>query len=228
VGCTTPRPRRGWWGRAEIARSADCAASVSSTMGATESSGGRPAPTKVRRGAVDSRLMTVAIYPGSFDPLTLGHLDVIERGARLFSRLVVAVATNDSKAPLFTADERVAMLRRALDERRIPKVEVTAFDGLIVDFARARGADVLLRGVRTVTDFEYEWQMALMNRDLAPAIETVFLMPSLAYSYVSSRLIKESVRLGADVTHHVPDFVHEALRTRLRERSARGNNGGTA
>jgi pantetheine-phosphate adenylyltransferase len=165
--------------------------------------------------------MEQAIYAGSFDPVTNGHLDVIERGCRLFHRLVVAVATNIGKSPLFTPDERVDMIRRAIDlvaapgDGRFQNVEVCAFDGLVVELARARRIRCLLRGVRTFSDFEVELQMALTNRDLAPEIETVFVMPSLQHSYVSSRLIRETVKLGADVTHLIPAFVQDRLRQRL-------------
>lgn len=161
----------------------------------------------------------IAIFPGTFDPVTNGHLDLIERGARLFDRLIVAVAINDAKTPLFSAEERVAITRSSIAERS-PKTEnvaVESFAGLIVDFARARGAHVLLRGVRNVTDFEYEWQMAHTNHDLAPDIETVLLLPSLGSSYVSSRLIRESVRWGGDVSHLIPAAVQARLRERLAE-----------
>lgn len=158
--------------------------------------------------------MQQAIYAGSFDPVTNGHLDVIERGARLFRSLTVAVANNIEKSPLFTPEERVEMIRTALGGRA-ENVTVRTFDGLVVDLARSLGVPCLLRGVRTYADFEAEMQMALTNRDLAPTIETVFVMPSLQYSYVSSRLMKETVRLGADVSHLIPAFVQDLLRERL-------------
>ncbi len=161
--------------------------------------------------------MGAAIYPGTFDPVTNGHLDVIERGARLFTRLVVAVAWNADKKPIFTAEERVQHLKDACG--RLKNVEITTFKGLIVEFARQQQIACLLRGVRTVTDFEYELQMALTNRDLAPDVETVFVMPSLRYSYVSSRLIRESVELGADVSHLIPAAVQQQLRERLQKPS---------
>ncbi|MCC7170889.1 MAG: pantetheine-phosphate adenylyltransferase [Planctomycetes bacterium] len=157
--------------------------------------------------------MGAAIYPGTFDPVTFGHLDLIERGSRLFSRLVVAVARNFDKRPVFSAEERVQMLRELT--ARIPNVEVDSFDGLIVEYARRRQVPCLLRGLRTISDFEYEFQMALTNRDLAPDVETTFVMPSLKYSYVSSRLIRETVALGADVTHLIPELVQRRLREKL-------------
>lgn len=164
--------------------------------------------------------MGAAIYPGTFDPVTNGHLDVIERGSRLFSRLVVAVAWNADKKPIFTAEERVAHLREMC--RGLKNVEILTFKGLIVEFARQQKIGCLLRGVRTVSDFEYELQMALTNRDLAADVETVFVMPSLRYSYVSSRLIRESVQLGADLSHLIPAAVQEQLRERLMKTAKRG------
>ncbi len=169
--------------------------------------------------------MTDAIYPGSFDPVTNGHLDLIDRGSRLFSRLIVAVARNVDKAPLFSAEERVAMLQEQV-AGRFANVEVTSFAGLIVEYARQRGVHCLLRGLRTIADFEYEFQMALTNRRLAPDIETVFVMPSLRYSYVSARLIRETVLLGADMSHLIPASVQAKLRARLG--TAREGKGGGA
>ncbi|MBL8766049.1 MAG: pantetheine-phosphate adenylyltransferase [Planctomycetes bacterium] len=167
--------------------------------------------------------MGAAIYPGTFDPVTYGHLDLIERGSRLFSQLIVAVARNFDKRPVFTAEERVQMLRELT--ARIPNVEVDSFDGLIVEFARKRQVPCLLRGLRTISDFEYEFQMALTNRDLAPDVETTFVMPSLKYSYVSSRLIRETVALGADVTHLIPELIQRRLREKLNVTEVR--RGGT-
>ncbi|MGD9902267.1 MAG: pantetheine-phosphate adenylyltransferase [Vicinamibacterales bacterium] len=155
----------------------------------------------------------VAVYPGSFDPITNGHVDIIERGARLFDRLVVGVLANEAKTPLFSAAERVQMIRAALAGR--DNVEVDTFDGgLLVDYARRQGASVVIRGLRAVSDFEYEFQMALMNRRLDHDIETVFMMPAEQYTYTSSRLIKEVVRLGGDVRGLVPPLVEERLRER--------------
>lgn len=150
-----------------------------------------------------------AIYPGSFDPPTNGHLDLIERGARLFGRLIVSVLRNSEKAPLFTPGERIAMLREITAP--IANVEVAEFEGLLVDFARQCRAGAVLRGIRAISDYEYELQMALMNRRLAPQLETVFLMSAEAYSYVSSRLIKEVYRLGGSVEGLVPPVVERRL-----------------
>jgi len=162
--------------------------------------------------------MVFAIYPGSFDPVTRGHLDLVERALPLFDKLTVAVAINSSKNATFTPDERVAMLREVLPAD--PRLSVTTFRGLVVDFCRAQGIGAILRGVRTVSDFEYEYQMALTNRHLAPGIETVFVMPSVQYSYVSSSLIREVVRNGGDVGSFLPPPVESRLRERLRPSSS--------
>jgi pantetheine-phosphate adenylyltransferase len=152
----------------------------------------------------------VAIYPGSFDPLTNGHVDIIHRGARLFDRIVIAVLINLEKAPLFTVPERVEIAREAF--RGHANVEVDTFDGLLVDYARKRGAGVIVKGLRAVSDFEFEMQMALMNRRLNPEVETVFMMPTQPYTYVSSRLVKEVVALGGSVHGLVPESVEKRLR----------------
>ena len=152
----------------------------------------------------------VAVYPGSFDPLTNGHVDIILRGARLFDRIIVAILRNAEKHPLFTSDERVEMAAEVF--RDYPNVEVASFDGLLVDYAEQQHASVIVRGLRAVSDFEFELQMALMNRRLGPDIETVFMMPAEQYTYVSSRLIKEVFALGGPVTGLVPDLVEERLR----------------
>ncbi|CAN5828544.1 pantetheine-phosphate adenylyltransferase [soil metagenome] len=152
----------------------------------------------------------VAIYPGSFDPLTNGHVDIIQRGARFFDRIVVGILINLEKAPLFTVPERVDIARTVL--KGSPNVAVDTFDGLLVDYARRIGATVIVRGLRAISDFEYEMQMALMNRRLSPDVETVFMMPAEPYTYVSSRLVKEVVALGGTVTGLVPTLVEERLR----------------
>ena len=153
---------------------------------------------------------TLAIYPGSFDPLTNGHVDIIHRGARLFDRIVVAILLNVEKSPLFTVAERVDIAREVFADN--PKVEVDTFDGLLVDYARRKHAGVIVRGLRAISDFEYEMQMALMNRNLNPNVETVFMMPAEPYTYVSSRLVKEVAALGGSVTNLVPRLVEERLR----------------
>lgn len=152
----------------------------------------------------------VAVYPGSFDPLTNGHVDIILRGARLFDRIVVAILRNAEKSPLFTAEERVDMAREAF--REYPNVDAESFDGLLVDYAHRKQASAIVRGLRAVSDFEYELQMALMNRRLGPEIETVFMMPAEQYTYVSSRLVKEVFALGGPVTGLVPEIVEYRLR----------------
>jgi pantetheine-phosphate adenylyltransferase len=152
----------------------------------------------------------IAIYPGSFDPLTNGHIDIIQRGSRFFDRIVIAVLMNLEKAPLFTVPERVSIAREVFQDR--PNVEVDTFDGLLVDYARRKRATVIVRGLRAVSDFEYEMQMALMNRRLNPDVETVFMMPAEPYTYVSSRLVKEVVALGGTVHGLVPEVVEARLR----------------
>jgi pantetheine-phosphate adenylyltransferase len=153
--------------------------------------------------------MKCAIYPGSFDPVTNGHLDVIGRARKLFDEIVVAVAHNDEKQPLFSLEERLDLLRRALE--KIDNVRIAQFDGLLVEFAAAQQASAVIRGLRAVSDFEFEFQMALMNRKLEDSVETIFLMPKEEYTYLSSRLVKEIARLGGDVSSFVPRAVAEAL-----------------
>ena len=161
--------------------------------------------------------MTTAIYPGSFDPLTFGHLDVVERSARLFDRVVMAIITNPQKSPLFTVEERREIIRDIVTPR-FPNVEVDVFHGLLVDYAQRKSAQVIVRGIRAVTDYEYEFQMALMNRRLEPRIETVFMMPAENYSYLSSRLVKEIAELGGSVEGLVPKSVEERLKERYKRK----------
>ena len=156
----------------------------------------------------------LAVYPGSFDPLTNGHVDIIQRGARLFDRIVVAILVNVGKAPLFSAEERVATAREVFRDH--PSVEVDTFDGLLVDYVRHREANVIVRGLRAISDFEYELQIALMNRRLDSEIETVFMMPAEPYTYVSSRLVKEISALGGSVDGLVPSAVESQLRAKHR------------
>ncbi|HEX6896801.1 MAG TPA: pantetheine-phosphate adenylyltransferase [Bryobacteraceae bacterium] len=155
----------------------------------------------------------VAIYPGSFDPITTGHLDLIQRASVLFDKLIVAILRNDQKQALFSVEERTDMLHEALKD--ISNIEVASFDGLLVSYAAERGATVILRGIRAVSDYEYELQMALMNRRLAPEIETVFLMAGEAHSFISSRLVKEVIRLGGNIRGLVPPSIEGRLRRRL-------------
>ncbi len=158
----------------------------------------------------------IALYPGSFDPITNGHLDLIDRGARLCDRLIITVLRNELKLPLFSVEERMEMLRDVVSGYR--NVEVDSFDGLLVEHAAAKGASVIIRGIRAISDYEYELQMALMNRRLAPQIETIFLMAGEAYSFISSRLVKEVIRLGGNISGLVPPSVE----VRLKKRIARG------
>jgi pantetheine-phosphate adenylyltransferase len=154
----------------------------------------------------------VAIYPGSFDPLTSGHVDIIERGARIFDQIIVAILANVEKTPLFSEKERVEIIQDVFKGH--PNVQVDTFNGLLVDYAQRKNASVLVRGLRAVSDFEYEFQMALMNRHLAPGLETVFMMPAEQYTYISSRLIKEVFTLGGEITGLVPPLVEEKLRAK--------------
>lgn len=157
--------------------------------------------------------MRRAIYPGSFDPITNGHLDVIQRASQLFDEVVVAVAFNDAKSPLFTAEERVTLLGQAVS--KIPNVKVTSFSGLLMEFASKQGACAVVRGLRAISDFEFEFQMALMNRKLQPEIETVFLTPQQEYTYLSSRIVKEIARLGGNVEEFVPGLVASRLKEKF-------------
>lgn len=163
----------------------------------------------------------VALYAGSFDPITNGHADLIRRSLKFVDRLVVGVAVNISKQPLFSIDERIALIKAALDDD--PRVEVRSFSGLVVDFAREAGAQIVLRGLRAVADFEYEYQMALMNRHLAPTLETMFMVPSLGVSYVSSSLVREVARFGGDIDALVHPRVAEALREKYQASSFTSN-----
>jgi pantetheine-phosphate adenylyltransferase len=155
-----------------------------------------------------------AIYPGTFDPITYGHIDVVQRATRLFSRVIVLVARNPSKSPLFSDNERIAMIKEVF--RRNAEVEVDGFDGLLVDYAQRRKATVILRGLRALSDFEYEFQMALTNRKLASTIDTVFLVPHEKYTYLNSTLVREVAKLGGDVSDFVPPSVRRRLLAKFR------------
>jgi pantetheine-phosphate adenylyltransferase len=162
--------------------------------------------------SAERRSPRIGVYPGSFDPVTRGHEDLIRRSLAFVDRVIVAVAVNVAKQPLFTLEERVALLRETV---RLPEVEVQSFDGLLVEFAQRAGASVIVRGLRAVSDFEYEFQMALMNRTLAPRLETVFLVPAFDLTYLSSSLVREVARFGGDVSQLVQPVVQQALRRKF-------------
>jgi pantetheine-phosphate adenylyltransferase len=175
------------------------------------------------------RTRALAVFPGSFDPVTNGHLDIVRRGLAVFGRVRLAILLNSEKEPLFSVEERLEILREAF--RGNPRVELDTFSGLLVDYARQVGASVILRGIRAISDFDYEFQMALMNRRLDPRIETVFMMPAESYTYVSSRLVKEVFQLGGRVSDLVPPVVERRLREKYRakaptSRAARGSSKG--
>ena len=161
--------------------------------------------------------MRTVIYPGSFDPLTNGHLDLIQRAAKLFDQVIVAIAKNESKRPLFTLDERLEMVALAI--KTLPNVSADAFDGLLVSYVEKRGGQAIVRGLRAVSDFEFEFQLALMNRKLDERIETIFMMPKDTYTFLSSRIVKEIARLGGDVSSFVPTQVCAALTRKLTRRA---------
>jgi pantetheine-phosphate adenylyltransferase len=164
-----------------------------------------------------SIILTIAILPGSFDPITNGHLDLLERGLKMFERVIVAVLNNDAKTPLFSAAERQKLIHQSLEGRGLDleRIEVDTFEGLLVEYARSQGAKVIIRGLRAVSDFEYELQMAMMNRNLAPDLETVFLMPQNVYSYLSSRMVKNVASLNGDISNLVPAPIDHALKAKF-------------
>jgi len=157
--------------------------------------------------------MRTVIYPGSFDPLTNGHLDVVQRATKLFDRVIVAVAQNESKQPLFSLGERLDLVKKATGH--LPQVEVDSFAGLLVDYVESRSGQAVVRGLRAVSDFEFEFQLALMNRKLNERVETIFMMPKDTYTFLSSRIVKEIARLGGDVSSFVPAHVQSALKAKL-------------
>ncbi len=159
-------------------------------------------------------MSTLAIYPGTFDPITNGHLDIVERASRIFDEIIILIACNTEKKPLFDIDERLRLAREVTGE--IGDVSVELFDGLLAEFARQRNASAIVRGLRAVKDFEYEFQMALMNKSLYPEVETVLLMPSERFTYVNSSIVKEVARLGGNITPHVPPIVAEALSVKFK------------
>ncbi len=161
-------------------------------------------------------MQRIAIYPGSFDPITNGHIDIIERGSRIFDSIIVAILANVEKTPLFSENERIAIIREVFKDR--PNVQVETFNGLLVEYAQRKQATAIVRGLRAVSDFEYEFQMALMNRHLAPGLETVFMMPAEQYTYISSRLIKEVFTLGGEISGLVPPVVEDKLRAKQKVR----------
>jgi pantetheine-phosphate adenylyltransferase len=165
---------------------------------------------------MSSQRPRVAIYPGSFDPLTSGHVDIIERGSRIFDAIIVAILVNAEKVPLFSEDERIAIIRDVFKDYQ--NVQADTFNGLLVEYAQKKQASVLVRGLRAISDFEYEFQMALMNRHLAPGLETVFMMPDEKYTFVSSRLIKEVFMLGGEVSSLVPPLVEQRLRAKQKSK----------
>jgi len=161
--------------------------------------------------------MRTAIYPGSFDPITNGHLDLVQRAAKLFDRVIVAVAVNEGKNPLFTLPERLEMVKASL--QAIPKAETDSFDGLLVDYVEKQGGQAIIRGLRAVSDFEFEFQLALMNRKLNERVETIFMMPKASYTFLSSRIVKEIARLGGDVGCFVPEPVRQALPAKFKQQA---------
>jgi len=161
--------------------------------------------------------MRTVIYPGTFDPITNGHLDLIQRAARLFDCVIVAVAQDGGKNPLFSLSERLELVKRSIGE--LPNVEADLFEGLLVNYVEKRGGQAILRGLRAVSDFEFEFQLALMNRKLNERVETIFMMPKESYTFLSSRIIKEIARLGGEVSHFVPPHVRAALAAKLRNQS---------
>ncbi len=160
--------------------------------------------------------MQIGIYPGSFDPLTCGHLDIIKRATQLFDKLIVAIARNSEKSPLFSVEERLAMLEECCKD--ISKVEITSFDGLLAEYCRKNNISFIVRGLRAIVDFEYEYAIALMNKELAPSVETIFLMSKSEFSFVSSKMVKEVTSYGGDISRLVPPFVNSKLKEKFQSK----------
>jgi pantetheine-phosphate adenylyltransferase len=166
-------------------------------------------------------MRNIAVYPGSFDPITMGHVDIIQRGLKVFDKMIVAVLENPEKSPLFTTKERIEMIHQVFTEEK--NIKVKAFHGLLVDFAKKNRARIVIRGLRAISDFEYEFQMALMNRKLNPEIETFFMMPNVSYTYLSSKLVKEIFMLGGCLKDLVPKFVEKKIREKFKKEKNRLN-----
>lgn len=160
--------------------------------------------------------MQIGIYPGSFDPLTCGHLDIIKRATQLFDKLIVAIARNSEKSPLFSVEERLAMLEECCKD--ISKVEITSFDGLLAEYCRKNNISFIVRGLRAIVDFEYEYAIALMNKELAPSVDTIFLMSKSEFSFVSSKMVKEVASYGGDISRLVPPFVNSKLKEKFQSK----------
>ncbi len=162
-------------------------------------------------------MCVTAVYPGSFDPITYGHIDIIERGSKLFDKVVVAILINPNKTPLFTVEERLEMIKKSLEHLPQDKIEISSFSGLLVDYVKKINAKAILRGIRAISDFEYEFQMALTNRRLLKKVDTVFMMPDERYSYLSANLVREIASFGGDISHFVPPHVEKKLKEKFKK-----------
>lgn len=162
-------------------------------------------------------MCVIAVYPGSFDPITYGHIDIIERGSKLFDKVVVAILINPNKTPLFTVKERLEMIKKSLEHLPQDKIEISSFSGLLVDYVKKINAKAILRGIRAISDFEYEFQMALTNRRLLKKVDTVFMMPDERYSYLSANLVREIASFGGDISHFVPPHVEKKLKEKFKK-----------
>ncbi len=162
-------------------------------------------------------MCVIAVYPGSFDPITYGHIDIIERGSKLFDKVVVAILINPNKTPLFTVEERLEMIKKSLIHLPQDKIQISSFSGLLVDYVKKINAKAILRGIRAISDFEYEFQMALTNRRLLKKVDTVFMMPDERYSYLSANLVREIASFGGDISHFVPPHVEKKLKEKFKK-----------